>query len=63
MTLKSTVFISCIEDDLKNANRIYEDLKKNGLTSWLEEKNLLPGQKRENEIRKVIKEQSSYFLA
>lgn len=43
------------------ANRLYDDLKREGLSPWLNERDILPGQKWENEIEKALK-RSRYFI-
>jgi hypothetical protein len=38
------VFISYAGEDLKIAKRLYDDLKKEGADTWMDEYDLLPGQ-------------------
>jgi sulfatase modifying factor 1 len=56
------VFISYAREDKATAQRLYDDLKKNGADPWLDDENLLPGQHWELEIGKAIKD-CDYFLA
>jgi hypothetical protein len=49
------IFISYAKVDLPTARQIYEDLLIAGLDPWLDEKNLLPGQNWQYEIKKAIK--------
>jgi sulfatase modifying factor 1 len=56
------VFISYAREDKATAQRLYDDLKKNGADPWLDDENLLPGQHWELEIGKAIKS-CDYFLA
>ena len=56
------VFISCGEPDRETARRLYNDLKAAGFRPWMDEVDLLPGQKWETVIRRAIRE-SRYFLA
>ena len=58
---EKTVFISYAREDSAAAKRLYRDLKDAGLTPWLDNESLLPGQNWELEIRKAIK-RSTYFL-
>jgi len=57
-----TIFISYAPDDRAVAEKLHADLKRNGLNPWMADADLLPGQKKEETIRRTIK-QSSYFLA
>ncbi|MCP4104499.1 MAG: SUMF1/EgtB/PvdO family nonheme iron enzyme [Desulfobacteraceae bacterium] len=54
------VFISCANEDIDIAARLYGDLEKAGVIPWMD-KNILAGQNRKLEIRKAIQE-SAYFL-
>ncbi|MCP4108140.1 MAG: TIR domain-containing protein [Desulfobacteraceae bacterium] len=57
------VFISCAEDDMLTANKIYADLQKEGiLTPWVSHKDINAGEKTEFAVRRAIKN-SDYFLA
>ena len=56
------VFISYAREDKTMAQRLYDDLKKNGVEPWLDDENLLPGQNWKLEIGKAIKN-CDYFLA
>ncbi|MCP4351968.1 MAG: TIR domain-containing protein [Desulfobacterales bacterium] len=56
------VFISYAREDLEIARKLYHDLRKAGVKPWLDEEDLLPGQKWEAKIEKVIRG-SLYFLA
>ncbi len=57
------VFISCTEDDMLTANKIYADLQKEGIiTPWVAHKDINAGEKTEFAVRRAIKD-SDYFLA
>jgi hypothetical protein len=58
---ENVVFISYAREDSEAAIRLYEDLKKAGLTPWLDKKELLPGQNWENEIEGAISK-SRFFI-
>ncbi len=58
---KIKIFISYAKEDIEIAMRIYKDLKQEGFEPWIDEENLLPGQKWEDVIKREIKE-SSYFI-
>lgn len=58
---KTKVFISCTAEDYKIAKTLYDDLKKAGITPWLDREDLLPGQNWRETIPRIIKA-SSYFL-
>jgi hypothetical protein len=57
-----TVFISYAREDLRAAQKLYNDLKRAGANSWLDKESLLPGQRWKVEIKRAIK-RSRYFLA
>ncbi|MGE0084629.1 MAG: TIR domain-containing protein [Desulfococcaceae bacterium] len=57
-----TVFISYAPNDRAVAEKLHADLKKRGLNPWMADTDLLPGQKKEETIRRTIR-QSTYFLA
>ncbi|QTA79453.1 TIR domain-containing protein [Desulfonema limicola] len=57
-----TIFISYAPDDRAIAEKLHADLKNKGLNPWMADIDLLPGQKKEETIRRTIK-QSSFFLA
>jgi len=59
---KNKIFISYSKEDKGEAHQLYDTLKKLGLNPWLDEKDLLPGQDWELEIRESISA-SDYFLA
>lgn len=61
--MKKDIFISYSNDDLskETANRIYDNFTKKGLNVWFNQKDLKPGVKWEDEIRKAIKN-ASYFI-
>lgn len=59
---ETIVFISYAREDLNIAIRLSEDLKKAGLTPWLDKYEILPGQNWENEIEDAISK-SRYFIA
>ena len=58
---KDTVFISYAREDSDAAVKLCDDLKSSGLNPWID-KDLLPGQNWDNEIRNAIKN-SRYFLS
>jgi hypothetical protein len=60
--LKHKVFISYAIEDKKIAQRLYDDLKKEGVELWFAKENLMPGQDWQIEIEKALKE-STIFLA
>jgi len=62
MSEQVNVFICYAEEDREIARRLYKDLKKAGVTPWMDVEDILPGQDRKIEIREAIKK-SSYFLA
>ncbi|VVB94982.1 TIR domain protein [uncultured archaeon] len=62
MSKKPLVFLSYAKEDLKNAKKIFEDLKKQGINIWVDFDSLRPGEKWEPTIKKAIKE-CRYFLA
>jgi uridine kinase len=56
------VFISYAKEDAEIAERLYVDLKRCGVQTWLDSENLLPGQNYKLTIEKAI-EECSYFIA
>ena len=56
------MFINYHEGDFPSAQRLYSDLSAASLKPWIDKENLLPGQIRDTEIEKGIKE-SRYFIA
>ena len=56
------VFISYAREDYKTAKRLYDDLKHNGVTPWMDKENILIGQKWRVSIGQAIKE-CTYFMA
>jgi sulfatase modifying factor 1 len=56
------VFISYAREDKATAQRLYDDLKKNGADPWLDVEALLPGQNWKLEIGTAIRN-CDYFLA
>ena len=60
--MNEKVFISYAKKDQKIALKIYSDLLNNGMSPWIDQVNLLPGQNWKIEIAKAIKE-SRYFIA
>lgn len=63
MTSSTKIFISYAKEDRTTALRLYEDLKRNGVVPWIDVKNLIPGQRWADEIRKIIVKESGYFVA
>jgi len=58
----SKVFISYAREDLKNAQRLYKELKRVGIEAWIDQENILPGQNWKKSIQEAIKN-SKYFIA
>jgi len=56
------VFISYAKEDFKHAKKLYNDLKKAGISPWLDKYNILPGQNWKYKITKAI-ENSIFFIA
>jgi formylglycine-generating enzyme len=56
------IFISYAHEDSEIAERLYNDLKNEGFSPWLDKESLLPGQRWKEVISRAIKE-SSLFLA
>ena len=56
------VFISYAREDFQFAERLYYDLKKLGISPWLDQLDILPGQNWKFMISKAIQE-SRYFVA
>lgn len=62
MNWNKTIFLAHASEDKEYVRRLYSSLKGNGLEPWLDEKNLKPGVKWDDEIRTAIKK-SRFFLA
>jgi hypothetical protein len=58
----TTVFLSYAREDIKQARRLFNDLRKLGVAAWFDEEYLLPGQKWKVTIRQAIRD-SRFFLA
>ena len=56
------VFISYAKEDVSYAKRLYQILKRNGASPWLDEEDLVPGQRWEIEIEAQIYD-ADYFIA
>ena len=56
------VFISYAREDFQMAMKIYSSLMESGIDAWIDNKNLLPGQRWKEVIYREI-EKCSYFLA
>ncbi len=56
------VFISYAREDIETAKKLYHDLKRAGISPWMDKQDLLPGQNWRVMISKAIQE-SKYFLA
>ncbi len=52
---KSTVFLCHASEDKESVRKLDKDLTAAGVTTWLDEKDLLPGQDWDLEIRKALK--------
>lgn len=59
---QAQIFLCYAKEDQKQVELLYNRLKKEGLRVWLDEKELLPGQNWEVEIKRAIRE-SSFFIA
>jgi hypothetical protein len=55
------VFISCGKEDQAIAQKLYNDLKKAGVSPWIDSEDILPGQNWKNETRRAI-QNSNYFI-
>lgn len=62
MTRKSRIFLSYAYEDRKKIVDIAERLEEAGYDTWLDAKNLLPGQDWEVEIRKALKSSEFVFI-
>lgn len=62
MQVEDQVFLSYAREDLREAERLYMDLRISEINVWMDTKCLLPGQNWKREIRKAIRE-STFFLA
>lgn len=58
---KPDLFISYAREDLATAQRLYQDLQNRGLTPWMDEYDLLPGQNWKTTINQVLRN-TSYVL-
>ncbi len=56
------VFISYVKEDAETAEKLYNDLKSEGVKIWTNDEDILPGQGWRREIERAIKEDCSYFL-
>jgi hypothetical protein len=56
------IFISYAREDYEIAKRLYDYLKSHGQEPWLDQENLIPGQKWEGAIQSAIRE-SHFFIA
>jgi len=59
--MKIDIFVSYASEDYHTAKRLYDDLKREGITAWLDREDLLAGQNWRETIPNIIRE-SSYFL-
>ena len=62
MDWSKTIFLAHATEDKEYVRFLYKELKKNGLEPWLDEVNLLPGVRWDDEIKEAIKN-SRFFLA
>lgn len=58
----SSIFISYAREDRESARRLYRDLRRLGLSPWIDTENLLPGERWKERIRKEIRE-ATHFIA
>src|SRR5262245_51258479 len=56
------IFLCYAPDDRERVSRLYDDLLAEGLSPWMDSRNLLPGEIWEERIRQAIKE-ADFFLA
>ncbi|MCC7174989.1 MAG: toll/interleukin-1 receptor domain-containing protein [Bryobacterales bacterium] len=56
------VFIAYVAEDLRAAERLFDDLRRQGFDPWLDRKKLLPGQNWPRAIQQAI-EVSDFFVA
>lgn len=59
---KNKVFISYAREDSEIAQKLYDDLKKEGVELWFDKQDLMPGQEWRLDMQKAIRE-STFFLA
>lgn len=62
MDWSNTVFLAHASEDKHLVKQLYKELKENGLNPWLDEMNLMPGVRWNEEIESAIKK-SRFFLA
>lgn len=60
--MPTRVFISYAREDKESAERLYRDLKREGVVPWIDFADLIPGQLFERTIEDAIRD-SDYFLA
>lgn len=62
MNWNKTIFLAHAKEDKEYVRKLYQELKGKGLEPWLDEVNLLPGEKWDDKIKEAIKK-SRFFLA
>jgi len=59
---RTKVFVCYANEDMSNANKLYDQLIDDGFDVWFDEINLLPGQNREIETEKAMRESDAILL-
>lgn len=62
MNWNKTIFLAHASEDKEYVRFLYKELKSKGLEPWLDEVNLMPGEKWDNKIKEAIKK-SRFFVA
>jgi len=58
----SKIFISYAKEYYETAKKLYDDLKKEGYSPWIDEEDLLPGKIWKEEVKKNIQESKFFIL-
>ncbi len=61
MSKSINVFISVDDEDAAVAKTLHRDLKDKGVSPFMEQEDLLPGQHQDNTVNRAIRE-SDYFI-
>ncbi len=61
MSKSINVFISVDDEDAAVAKKLYRDLKDKGVSPYLEQEDLLPGQYRDNTVNRAIRESDNFI--
>lgn len=59
---RTKVFVCYANEDMSNASKLYDQLVNDGFDVWFDEINLLPGQNREIETEKAMRESDAILL-